>query len=138
MVGFGFSQGAQILIGRRNGEGNYKQIGAIFNNALLFNFVLSLVIFGVSLFGVPLLMKYIVSSEPVYKSAVAYLDWRIYGYFFVFASAIFRAFYVGVTQTRILTTSAILMALTNIVLDYILIFGKFGFPPMGIEGAAIA
>jgi len=138
MIGFGFSQGAQILIGRRNGEQNYKQIGAIFNNALLFNIVLSIVIFGISVKGVPLLMKYVVSSEPVYESTIAYLDWRIYGYFFAFVNAIFRAFYVGVTQTRILTTSAILMAGTNIVLDYVLIFGNFGFAPLGIEGAGIS
>jgi len=37
MIGFGFSQGAQILIGRRNGEENFTQIGPIFNNSLLFN-----------------------------------------------------------------------------------------------------
>ena len=122
MIGFGFSQGAQILIGRRNGEKNYSQIGPIFNNALLFNFLLSFVIFAISLKGVPMLMKLVVSSEPVYKSTIAYLDWRIYGYFFAFINAIFRAFYVGITQTRILTTSAILMAITNIVFDYILIF----------------
>ncbi|OIP82626.1 MAG: MATE family efflux transporter [Porphyromonadaceae bacterium CG2_30_38_12] len=138
MIGFGFSQGAQILIGRRNGEHNYKQIGAIFNNALLFNLLLSIFIFAISLKGVPILMKYMVSSDSVYKSTIAYLDWRIYGYFFAFINAIFRAFYVGVTQTRILTTSAILMAITNIALDYTLIFGKFGFAPLGIEGAGIS
>ena len=138
MIGFGFSQGAQILIGRRNGEGNYSQIGAIFNNGLIFNLILSVFIFALSLIGIPLLMKYAVSSEPVYQATISYLNWRIYGYFFAFASAIFRSFYVGITQTRILTTSAILMAVTNIVFDYILIFGHFGFPKMGIEGAGIS
>lgn len=127
MIGFGFSQGAQILIGRRNGEQNFSQIGPIFNNALLFNFLLSVVIFAGSVKGVPLLMKMVVSSEPVYKATVAYLDWRIYGFFFVFLNAIFRSFYVGITQTRILTTSAILMAITNILFDYILILVISGF-----------
>ena len=138
MVGFGFSQGAQILIGRRNGEKNYSQIGPIFNNALLFNFLLSVLIFGISLKGVPFVMKYAVSSPEVYDATIAYLDWRIYGFFFAFVNAIFRSFYVGITQTRILTTSAILMAITNILFDYILIFGHFGFPQMGIEGAGIS
>ena len=36
VVGFGFSQGAQILTGRRNGEHNYDRIGPIFNNGLIF------------------------------------------------------------------------------------------------------
>ena len=138
MIGFGFSQGAQILIGRRNGEKNYALIGPIFNNGLLFNFLISIVIFALSVKGVPYIMKSLVSSEHVYKASLAYLDWRIYGFFFSFVSVIFRGLYVGITQTRILTTSAILMAITNIVFDYLLIFGNFGFPKLGIEGAGIS
>lgn len=138
MIGFGFSQGAQILIGRRNGEKNYKQIGPIFNNSLIFNFLISAVIFGLSVKGVPHIMKLLVSSEHVYKASIEYMDWRIYGFFFSFLNVIFRSLYVGITQTRILTTSAILMAITNIIFDYALIFGHFGFPALGITGAGIS
>lgn len=138
MIGFGFSQGAQILIGRRNGEKNYSQIGPIFNNSLLFNFLISAVIFGLSVKGVPHIMKLLVSSEHVYKASIEYMDWRIYGFFFSFINVIFRGLYVGITQTRILTTSAILTAITNIFFDYTLIFGHFGFSPMGITGAGIS
>ena len=138
MIGFGFSQGAQILIGRRNGEKKYKQIGPIFNNSLIFNFLISAVIVGLSVKGVPYIMKHIVTSEHVYKASIEYMDWRIYGFFFSFINVIFRGLYVGITQTRILTTSAILMAITNIIFDYILIFGNFGFPALGITGAGIS
>jgi MATE family multidrug resistance protein len=138
MIGFGFSQGAQILIGRRNGEKNYGQIGPIFNNSLLFNFLLAIIIFSISVKGVPYIMKLLVSSENVYHASVQYMNWRIYGFFFAFLTVIFRGFYVGITQTRILTTSAVLMAVTNIFFDYALIFGHFGFPKMGIEGAGIS
>ena len=138
MTGFGFSQGAQILIGRRNGEKNYKQIGPIFNNSLFFNFILATIIFGLSLRGVPYIMKHLVSSEHVYKASVQYMNWRIYGFLFAFLTVIFRSFYVGITQTRILTTSAVLMAITNIFFDYTLIFGHLGLPKMGIEGAGIS
>ena len=138
MIGFGFSQGAQILIGRRNGEQNYRQIGPIFNSGLLFNFLLSILIFALSVKGVPYIMKVLVSSEHVYKASVAYLNWRIYGYFFCFSNVIFRSLYVGITQTRVLTISAVITAVTNILFDYILIFGNFGFPRLGIEGAGIS
>ena len=138
MIGFGFSQGAQILIGRRNGEKNYAKIGPIFNNSLLFNFILSLIIFALSVKGIPDIMKLLVSSEHVYKSSIEYMDWRIYGFLFAFLNVIFRGLYVGITQTRILTTSAVLMAITNIFFDYTLIFGHFGFPVMGIAGAGLS
>jgi len=138
MIGFGFSQGAQILIGRRNGEKNYQQIGPIFNNSLLFNLVLAVFIFLLSVKGVPSIMKLLVSSEHVYRASIQYMNWRIYGFLFAFVAVIYRAFYVGITQTRILTTSAVLMAVTNIFFDYALIFGNFGFPKMGIEGAGIS
>lgn len=138
MVGFGFSQGAQILIGRRNGEENYSLIGPIFNNSLLFNGFFALILFVASLVGMPHLMKVLVSSNQIYVATLEYLDWRIYGFFFVFLSVVFRSFYVGITDTKILTTSAFVTATTNIVFDYLLIFGKFGFPELGIAGAAIA
>lgn len=138
VIGFGFSQGAQILIGRRNGEQNYSQIGPVFNNGMVFIVLLSLVFFFLNYFGNSSLLKLMVSSTDIYIGALEYLDWRIYGFFFAFANTMFRGFYVGITQTRILTISAVITTITNILLDYILIFGHFGFPEMGIAGAALA
>lgn len=138
MVGFGFSQGAQILIGRRNGERNFAAIGPIFNSSLIFNLMLALIIFLVSLLFIPHLMQYLVSSQHVYEATIEFLNWRIYGFFFAFLTTVFRAFFVGITRTRVLTYSAVITALTNILFGYLLIFGKFGFPEWGIAGAAIA
>jgi Na+-driven multidrug efflux pump len=56
---------------------------------------------------------------------------------FAFATAMFRAFYVGTTQTRTLTLNAIVMVASNIFFNWVLIFGHFGLPALGITGAAI-
>ena len=137
-VGFGFSQGAQILIARRNGEKKYAEIGPIFNNALIFNFLIATLIFMLSVLFIPDLMRYLVHSDHIYEASVEFLNWRIYGFFFSFLNVVFRAFFVGITRTRVLTISAVITAATNILLDYLLIFGHFGFPQWGIAGAAIA
>ncbi len=138
MVGYGFSQGAQILIGRRNGEKNYTNIGDIFNSGLIAVLFLALIFFVLSKIFMPSLMGFMVNSENVYSATMEFLDWRIYGLFFSFINVMFRSLFVGITRTRALTTAAFITALSNVFLDWVLIFGKLGLPELGIAGAAIA
>ena len=83
------------------------------------------------------ILGFLVSSDHIVAAADDYIRWRVYGFFFSFVGAMFRAFYVGTTQTRTLTLNSIVMVLSNVVFNYTLIFGKFGFPALGIAGAAI-
>ncbi len=137
MIGFGFSIGAQIIIGRRNGEGNFRETGKVFWNGLYFLLGLSVLIIMLSELFSPWLMRQMVSSEAIYSSALSYVRWRLPGMVFAFMTAMYRAFYVGTTQTRTLTFNSVVMVLANIIFNYILIFGKLGLPAMGITGAAI-
>ena len=137
MLGFGFSVGAQVLMARRNGEGEYKRIGEVFTQGGLFLFLLAAVLFTASNLLTPYLLHRMIGSEEVYRATMSYLDWRVYGFFFSFVMVMFRAFFVGTTQTKTLTLNSIVMVLSNVVFNYILIFGKFGFPQLGIAGAAI-
>ena len=137
MIGFGFSIGAQIIIGRRNGEGNFKDTGKVFWNGLYFVLGLSGAIILMSELFSPWMMKYMVSSPAIYDAALSYVRWRLPGMVFAFCTAMFRAFYVGTTQTKTLTLNSIVMVLSNVVFNYILIFGKAGLPALGITGAAI-
>jgi putative MATE family efflux protein len=137
-LAFGFSTGSQILIARRNGEQAYGLIGAVMMQGIFFLFSMAFLLFSlVHLFATPM-MNLLVSSDSILEATVDFLGIRIFGLFFAFPSVMFRAFFVGITRTRVLTINAVLMALTNIVLDYILIFGRAGFPPMGLKGAALA
>ena len=137
MIGFGFSIGAQIIIGRRNGEGRFKDTGKVFWNGLYFVLGLSGIIILLSELFTPWMMKFMVSSTAIYDAALSYVRWRLPGMVFAFCTAMFRAFYVGTTQTKTLTLNSIVMVLSNVVFNYILIFGKFGIPALGITGAAI-
>lgn len=138
MVGFGFSIGAQVLIARRNGEGNLAGIGPIFMQGMWFLLGMAVLFFGVSRAWQPWLLGHLIESRAICAAAESYLGYRTFGFFFSFAAAMFRAFYVGTTNTRILTANSVVMVLTNVVLNYLLIFGGWGIPPLGIAGAAIA
>ena len=137
MIGFGFSIGAQIIIGRRNGEGRFTETGKVFWHGIYFVLGLSGIIILLSELFSPWLMRFMVSSDAIYDAALSYVRWRLPGMVFAFVTTIFRAFYVGTTQTKTLTLNSIVMVLSNVVFNYILIFGKCGLPALGITGAAI-
>ena len=77
------------------------------------------------------------NSEAVYDAALDYVRWRLPGMMFAFCTVMYRAFYVGTTQTKTLTANSVVMVLSNIIFNWILIFGHCGFPALGITGAAI-
>ena len=137
MIGFGFSIGAQIIIGRRNGEGNFRDTGKVFWQGLYFVLGLSGLLIGLSELFSPWLMKLMVASDAIYEASLSYVRWRLPGMVFAFATAMFRAFYVGTTQTKTLTLNSIVMVSSNVLFNWILIFGHFGLPALGITGAAI-
>lgn len=137
VIGSGFVVGLQILIARLNGEKERNEIRNIFGTGIYFLLVLSLVIIVLSKVCFPFLLNYFIHSDTIYQNVVAYMDWRLYGLPFSFLIVAFRAYFVGVTHTKILAVSSSVMVLVNIILNYLLIFGKCGFPAWGISGAAI-
>lgn len=138
VLGIGFTIGCQIIIGRRNGEKNFHEIGSLFNTALLFLLPLALIIFILVKLFSPFLLAELTTSASILKASNAYLSIRIWGIFFAFVNFLFIAFYTGITDTKVLTKATFLQAITNVIFDYLLIFGLGGFPEMGIAGAALA
>lgn len=138
MLGQGFSVGAQIIIARRNGEENYKRIGPVFYQGTAFLLLTAVAVIALILWNAQLILKQVVSSPNVLQASIDYLEPRVFGFVFAFLIVMFRAFYVGITDTKILTFNALLMLVVNVGLDYVLIFGKFSMPAMGIRGAAVA
>jgi putative MATE family efflux protein len=138
ITGMGFTTGAQIIIGRRNGEKNHAQIGRIVDHTFYFILPFALLIFLLVRFFSLGFFDVITHSEDIKILANEFIQVRIWGIFIAFLNFTFIAFYVGITKTKILSYVTILMMLVNVVLDYTLIFGHFGFPEMGVKGAALA
>ncbi|MEN9917960.1 MAG: hypothetical protein RL662_396 [Bacteroidota bacterium] len=138
MLGFGFSIGAQIMIGRRNGEKNYDQIGTIVVQGIMFLLLFATTLYAASNIFSRHLLPTLIKSPQVYEAASEYLEWRTFGFFFASINIMFRAFYVGIARTPVLTINAAVMTVVNIICDYGLIFGNFGLPKLGIAGAGMA
>ena len=137
-VAFGFSIGSQILIARRNGEGNYRDVGLVMIQGSMFSFLMAAVLaVTMYVFAGPLI-RMLITSDTIYEATYQFFTWRIWGLLFAFLNVMFRAFYIGITNTKVLTMSSVVMALVNVVLDYGLVFGELGLPQMGIRGAALA
>jgi putative MATE family efflux protein len=138
MIGHGMAIGSQIIVARRYGERNFKEIGKTIEHTFYFLAIFGFLMFLILLFFSSEILVNAISSKDIYINAVSYLKARSWGIIFAYINLTFAAFYIGVGRTRIISYSFLFMAIINIILDYILIFGKFGFQPMGISGAALA
>ena len=134
----GLATGSQIIIARRSGEANHSSIGDVFNQNLYLLSIFGIVLYVIIQFLSPVFLKLIITSEPIYLQANSFLAYRAWGIWFVAINAVYSAFYVGMSKTKVLTYSTTLMTACNIILDYGLIFGNLGLPEMGIKGAALA
>ncbi len=137
-LAMGFAIGIQIFIARRFGEGDFKKIGVIFEHGALFVLGLGIFLFCLLHFFSDGLMRIIIDSEKIYAASMQYLKFRHFGIIFVVFNFLFRSFYVGISNTKVITYSTILMAVVNIFFDWCLIFGHCGLPQMGVGGAALA
>lgn len=138
MMVFGFTTGVQILVARRYGEKKYASIGRIFDNSFYFIALTSLAATALFFFFGSSFLRLILRSDAVFEASSLFLKYRVLGLFFSSSALLFRSFYTGISFTKYLSISSAIMAVCNVLLDYLLIFGHGGFPQLGIRGAAIA
>ena len=137
-IAFGFSVGSQILIARRNGEGNYRAVGPIMWQGTTFSFGMAVCLLILMYFSAAPLIRLLITSDSIYGATYEFFTWRIWGFLFAFVNVMFRGLYIGITRTKVLTMNAVVMALVNVVLDYALVFGELGLPELPVRGAALA
>ena len=137
-IGYGFSRGGQILIARRHGEGALKGAGDYFKALVLFELLMALLMFLFLMFGSKWFFALFVDNQEIYQKCLEYIYPRSFGVFFSYIGVSFVAFYTGIARTKIIVYDTLVLIVVNIFLNYVLIFGHFGFEPMGIAGAGWA
>jgi putative MATE family efflux protein len=137
-IGYGFSKGGQVMIARRMGEGKPEEVGRNFFDMLYFELALATLMFLFMQFGCPYLFKMMVKSPIIYEKSLEFLKYRSWGVFFSYGGLAMIALYTGVARTKFIMWDTGIMGILNITLCYLLVYGKFGFPEMGIGGAGLA
>jgi putative MATE family efflux protein len=132
------SMGTQALTARRHGEKNFAQCGQALDNSLALAFVLGGIFTLLSPWLSRFLSPALESGPEMGRLLGVYMEYRFYGAAFALCNLAFAGFFNGIGRTRVRMNAAILLTAANILLDYLLIFGKFGFPELGVKGAAIA
>ncbi|MFT4831656.1 MAG: MATE family multidrug resistance protein [Psychroserpens sp.] len=135
-LGIGFSTAITPLVAEADGAGN-KEVG---KSALKHGLVLCTGL-GLSLFGLIMLSKplmYMMKQPPeVVELSMPYLDLVAFSLVPLIIFQAFKQFSEGLSQTKYPMYATVIANILNIVLNYLLIFGSFGFPKMGIVGAAL-
>lgn len=134
----GFAVGVQIMVARRLGEGKLKRIGPIFEHGLVFTLLLGLSLLGIMSLCTQRFFTRIIHSPAIYASALKFMDFRQWGIIFVSMNYLFRSLYIGLSNTKIITLTTLMMAVVNIFFDYSLIFGNCGLPKLGVAGAGLS
>ena len=129
---------AQTITARRVGEGRDREVGAVLATAVAVVIAAGVLLMLVGLLWPGFLMRLVNSDPQVHEMGVVYLRYRYAGMLPLLVYFIVKAVFDGIGWTRIGMVVGIGMNLTNVVLNYVLIFGKLGAPEMGVAGAALA
>ncbi|MDH5721202.1 MAG: MATE family efflux transporter [Spirochaetia bacterium] len=134
----GGSTGIQIIVSRRIGEKKIPAAGKTLLTALLFFFFLGIFISLTGIIVSPQLADFFAVRDDMIKIASPFLQYRFAGVLFYLINAAFIGFFNATGITRITMLSSFAVAIANIGLNYILIFGKLNMPAYGATGAAMA
>jgi putative MATE family efflux protein len=138
VVGNGLNNAIQSLIARRAGENRLEEIGKIFSQGVRIAFIFAAIGIALTYLLAPLIFNYALRSQNVDASAVNFLRIRVWGLPFLYLFQMGNAFLVGTNNSRYLMIGTLFEAGANIFFDYGFIYGHFGLPELGFNGAAYA
>ena len=135
---FGFSIAVQALASRRTGEGAAHESARPLHAALVIIGLAAPLLSALLYVAIPYLFPLMNSDPEVIRIGIDYIRWLILQAVFAGFIAACTGFWNGIGESRIYFTSLIAMHVANIGFNYIFIFGHFGAPAMGAEGAGFA
>lgn len=138
MIGQGMSNGVQVLMSRKSGEGNQKAVHSIFTTNLLLSILLSSFLLLFAQYFAPFLFGMTLDSATNYDLSMQFIKTRVWGLPFLMLNQIVIAFCLSTGRSRYLVWSSLAATIVNVVLDYAFIFGVWGFEARGLQGAALA
>lgn len=129
---------AGIIIAQAIGKNNYKEAGKGLYSNLFLALILAFAFFITSVIFPQNIMSMYSTDEATIRVAASYLRIYAFSFFPMTLSSLLSAYLRCVGAAKIPLYSGIATAIFNTVLNYLLIFGKFGFPKLEVEGAAWA
>ena len=138
MMLVGMSDGSQIIIARRIGENRIDAIGRIFGTTVFTLLMIGTILFLVLHFLIPDWIISYSANKNIASLQGEFLNIRSFSLFFAVITLSIQAMLIAKGKTVVVLIAALITASTNVILAYSLIFGNFGLPRMGIEGAALA
>lgn len=134
-IGIGFSTAITPLIAEADSSDNLEQARDTYKNGLFLCTALGVLLFLGVFFAKPLmyLMK---QPKEVVELAIPYLDLVAFSLIPLVIFQAIKQFSDGMSITKYPMYATLIANIVNVALNYVLIFGKFGFPEMGIVGAA--
>lgn len=137
-IAVGFGVGINALLSRALGQKNAERVNQVAVNGLLLALLSYLLVLVAGLVGIRAYMRAQTDIESIVEYGITYLNICVLCSFGVFCEITFERFLQATGRTIYSMVTQLVGAITNIILDPILIFGLLGFPKMGIAGAAWA
>lgn len=137
-IAVGFGVGINALLSRALGQKNAERVNQVAVNGLLLALLSYLLVLVAGLLGIRAYMRAQTDIESIVQYGITYLNICVLCSFGVFCEITFERFLQATGRTVYSMVTQLVGAITNIILDPILIFGLLGLPKMGIAGAAWA
>lgn len=135
-LGIGFSTAITPLVAEADGKGNVEKGRSAFHHGLYLCTILGIILFGIIYFSKPLI-TFMGQPSNVVELAKPYLDIVAFSLIPLIMFQAYKQFADGMSETKYSMWATILGNITNVVLNYLLIYGVWIFPELGIVGAAI-